>query len=378
MKLFKQYPIASDRMGMIWTLNGIDDACIIEFGPAGTTHFSIEGLMQFGVDIKAKTFTTHLDEHDVTFGDEERLIEAIKEVDEIEKPKYIFVLGSSITSIIGIDLESVKFQIQDEVQSKIIILPDCDFQSDFRRGIEDTLLLLVKEISQRQEAKEKEKMYNIIGIGIHDYNQASDVHEIKRMMKECFGFDLNTTFMLGTTTKEIENASRATLNIVVRKEGLKAAEELKRVYNQPYIYVAPYGIEATSNMIKDIGRILDLRPVIKDEIEKINLKEVSMRRRIQALANRTIKIKSNDSATYFLEEYLVSLGFEINKDKEPIIIFSNGVDVLDDRKTIQIEHPSFGQEFTYPYTPLMGFRGADYFLQVLSNKITEINYKTKK
>ena len=132
MKLYKDYPIASDRMGMLWALNGINDACIIEFGPAGTTHFSIEGLMQFDVDISAKTFTTHLDEHDVTFGNEDRLIDAIIEIDAIEKPKYVFVLGSSITSIIGVDLQSIKLQVQDQIDSEIIILPDCDFQNHFR------------------------------------------------------------------------------------------------------------------------------------------------------------------------------------------------------------------------------------------------------
>ncbi len=155
MKLYRNYPIASDRMGMLWAINGIKDACIIEFGPAGTTHFSIEGLMQFGTIIHAKTFTTHLDEHDVTFGNDERLINALLEIDDVEKPKYIFVLGSSITSIIGIDLEGVINQVQEDMNSQIILLPDCDFQSNFRYGVGVALTTLVREITLQMPQQEK-------------------------------------------------------------------------------------------------------------------------------------------------------------------------------------------------------------------------------
>ena len=44
MQLCKYYPVANDRMGTIWTLASIKGACVIEFGPAGTTHYAIEGI----------------------------------------------------------------------------------------------------------------------------------------------------------------------------------------------------------------------------------------------------------------------------------------------------------------------------------------------
>ena len=146
MKLHRDFPLPSDRMGMLWALNGIDDACIVEFGPAGTTHFAIEGLMQFGVETNTKTFTTHIDDHDVTFGSENRLINALKEVDKTEQPKYIFVFGSSITSIIGIDMGNIKLQLQHELNAELIVFPDCDFQSDFVEGVKVANEILVKQL----------------------------------------------------------------------------------------------------------------------------------------------------------------------------------------------------------------------------------------
>lgn len=374
MKLYRNYPVASDRMGMIWALNGINDACIIEFGPAGTTHFSIEGLMQFGVNIEAKTFTTHLDEHDVTFGNEDRIIDAILEIDAIEKPKYIFVVGSSITSIIGIDLESVKYQVQDEVESKIIVLPDCDFQSEFTKGIEDVLTILIKEITLHQPNIEKKPYYNILGLGIHDYNQSSDLHEIKRLMKNYFGLELGTTFILNTTLKDIKEASKSIINIVIHKEGEKAAKLLQKTYNQPYVELIPYGVQGTKKWIEQIGESLNMEinnNIFIEEINKIIYKENMLKRRIAKLDNKKIIISDASPRYNYLSTYLTYLGFEIVKEfHEPLLRFTNGIEALHSRDVIQITHPSFNQESDYPHTPMIGYRGAYYLIQVINNKLT--------
>lgn len=39
MSLCRFYPPASDRMAIIWSLMPIQNAIVLEYGPAGTTHF---------------------------------------------------------------------------------------------------------------------------------------------------------------------------------------------------------------------------------------------------------------------------------------------------------------------------------------------------
>ncbi|GKX27531.1 hypothetical protein SH1V18_00110 [Vallitalea longa] len=373
MKLYRDNPIASDRMGILWALNGIEDAVIIEFGPAGTTHFSIEGLMQFGIDIKAKTFTTHMDEHDVTFGNEDRIIDAIIEVDLIEKPKYLFVIGSSITSIIGIDLESVRLQVQDKIRSKIILLPDCDFQNDYRYGVEMTLKILVDEVVKNAPVLEKSQYYNILGLGIYDYNRSSDLYEIRRLMKDNFSLELATTFMLDTNLESIEQASRAMINIVIHEEGIAAAEILREQYNQPYICVTPYGIKGTKKWLKCIGDLLNIsyNSTDNNELELIAYKESDLKRRISKLDNNRVYI-NNNIHNKCLEDYLSDLGFKkTNDNKKSIINFSDGIEALKKPNVIQINYPSFGQENGYQYTPYMGYRGAHYLAQKIYNTITK-------
>lgn len=42
MSLCRYLPVPSDRMGIIWSLLSVKDSIILEYGPAGTTHFSME------------------------------------------------------------------------------------------------------------------------------------------------------------------------------------------------------------------------------------------------------------------------------------------------------------------------------------------------
>ena len=59
MQVCKYFPVASDRMGMIWTISSIEGACIIEFGPAGTTHFAIEGIGS--LNIRPSALNQHIE-----------------------------------------------------------------------------------------------------------------------------------------------------------------------------------------------------------------------------------------------------------------------------------------------------------------------------
>ena len=41
MALIRNFPVPSDRMAIISTLLNIEDAVVLEYGPEGTTHFSM-------------------------------------------------------------------------------------------------------------------------------------------------------------------------------------------------------------------------------------------------------------------------------------------------------------------------------------------------
>ena len=58
MALIKNFPVPSDRMAIISTLLNIEDAVVLEYGPEGTTHFSMNFFNKLGQDYPNRLFTT--------------------------------------------------------------------------------------------------------------------------------------------------------------------------------------------------------------------------------------------------------------------------------------------------------------------------------
>mgnify|MGYP001102480566 CR=1 FL=1 len=407
MELYKYFPKPSDRMGTIWTLSSIKDAYIVEFGPAGTTHFAIEGMMQLNAESKCSVFTTDMDEADVSFGKTERLEKAIIEVDQNHNPKYIFVMASSISAIIGTDIESVCYDLEEKVNAKLIPITTGGYNGDYSLGIEKTITMLCKEIVKKKDIK-KEKTYNIIGNNIDMYNFLSDVEEVKAIMKGAFNMDANTTFTAYTSMDEIENAGDAEINIVLRNEGIKGAKVLEKSNSIPYYYGRPYGFKGTMNWINDISERYNLavnEKYIKEKVSAVRKSIMGYKMMTRELSNKKAVIVGDLDIVMGLASFIEEIGlkvekmivkhsvsknvqerveekykekveFDLNemeiekylKDEEIYLLLGDGATLKLQNKSklqFQISNPNFLKHNIYPYTPLVGFNGVLYLLQCL-------------
>ncbi len=400
MELYKYFPVANDRMGMIWTLSTIEGACIIEFGPAGTTHYAVEGLGSLNGEDKAKVYSTHMDESDVTFGKYDRLEKAIVEVDENIKPKYIFVMASSISSIIGADVKSVCRVLKKQVNAKLIPITTGGLKEDYNVGVENALKLLVKEMVKDNE--QDINKYNIIGSNIDKFNFKADTEEIKRIMKELFNKEVNTVFTSDTAVENIEEASKASLNIVIRKEGLKAAKLMQEKYNIPYVYKNIYGLK---NIVEFILSVKEIEGYILNEnkyqeevnLIKENLPSIKRRFYFYEKTKKCALFGDYDTVTGFKaiieelnlevdrieilykeniqEENMLSRCSEIDrmkylKEAELLAVLGDGasLDMKHNSKLdLQISNPNLNRINLYPYTPYVGFRGLLYVMEKFIN-----------
>ena len=400
MQLCKYYPVANDRMGIIWTLSSIEDACVIEFGPAGTTHYAVEGIGSLNGDDRAKIYSTHMDQSDVTFGKYDRLEKAIVEIDVNIKPKYMFVMASSISSIIGADIESVCETLKESVNAKLIPITTGGLKDDYNVGVEYMLNTLVKEITKDTNVRDLNK-YNIIGANVDKYNFLSDVEELKRTMKELFNKEANTIFTCDTSIEDIENAAKASLNIVVRKEGLKAAEYMKEKYNIPYIYNSLYGLINMTNFIKEVENIdgYDLNNEnYKKEVDVVRSNIINLKRRFYFYeGNKKCAVFGDYDTVVGLKDLLEELGLEIDrrevlyrdyndealisagsefdrmkylKNNQLLGLFGDGpcLDMIHDSKLdLQVSNPNLDRVNIYPFTPFIGFRGTLNIIEKIMN-----------
>lgn len=398
MQVCKYFPVANDRMGTIWTLASIEGACVIEFGPAGTTHYGIEAIGSLNGQERANIYSTHMDQNDVTFGKYDRVENAILEVDENIKPKYIFVMASSISSIIGADIKSVCRVLKDRVNAKLIPITTGGLKEDYNVGVENTLKLLVKEITKENE--QDINKYNIIGSNIDKYNFLSDTYEVKRMMKSLFNKESNTIFTSDTSVEDIENASKASLNIVIRKEGLKAAKYMEEKYNIPYVYKSIYGLQNTIDFINAINEIDGYevnKNILDKEISTVKANMFDVKRKFFFYKeSKKCAVFGDYDTVLGISDMLCELGLELDRqevlhkvDDDKLLsscselerikylrntkllgLFGDGPSLDMESNTnikLQVSNPNLHKINIYPYTPYVGFRGCMYFIEKILN-----------
>lgn len=99
-------PRPNPIVAALYTLRDLDVDVAILHGPSGCGFRAARLLEEDGM----KVVTTSMSEEDLIFGASDKLIEVLKEVDELFSPRIIGVVGSCVSMIIG---ENVKKAIID-------------------------------------------------------------------------------------------------------------------------------------------------------------------------------------------------------------------------------------------------------------------------
>lgn len=402
MSLCRYLPTPSDRMGVIWTLLSAKGAVVLEYGPAGTTHFSVSMYGQMGVEPNQSLFTTHLSEDDIIMGDVTRLEEAIKEVDEGYHPEVIFVVASSVTSIIGADIKGVCNYMKNEINARLIPVDTGGFKGDYSLGMREGYRLLVKSFAV-EEVDKKEASYNILGASGCDYRMKSDLWELQSLMEDGFSYKLNTVLGMDSSVKALQELGAAQVNLVLREEALEAAKYLEETYGIPYVYGGPYGYEGTAQWLQKVAETVG-KPVNQELMMKLRMRKMNTagykmyasmyahkENRPQAVivgdVNRiqgfseifnevcipvTLKI-SNHSLAGFETPDIIKPATErekirLLKEKKYSLVFGDDISLYlcdDTCEKLVTSFPLVTSKQIAEHMPLMGIRGMDYILEAV-------------
>ena len=293
MALIRNFPVPSDRMAIISTLLNIEDAVVLEYGPEGTTHFSMNFFNKLGQEYPDRLFTTGVDDSDIVMGDTEHLERGILELDALYSPKAVFVLTSSVTSIIGTDIAGICDSLQSKVHCRLIPVNTSGLSADYSAGLRKIYLQLA-ELFVRPVAAKQRGRYNILGATSLHYRAESDICEIERLLRESFGCELLHCLAMDMTTEAIAELGSAELNIVLSNEALPCAEYLQSVTGTPYVYLPPYGYTQTIDFLKSVGAVIN-RPVNEAVLQRLEEKN----RRLKMFLNSPLM--SRTPGTVFLK-----------------------------------------------------------------------------
>lgn len=255
--LKKGFPEASDYFGTVWTLLGINDGIILEHGSTGTLSYHVMNFRRMdAIDLKKKYFSSGLNEADLVFGQEDKLIEAICEIDNDYEPKLIALVATGISQTMGMDLDGIVKEGQGMIKSPMLAFTGGGFAGHYRNGIEMALCQLVSSLVKEPVGRQK-KQVNIIGMTMADYNYRSDLSEIRRLLS-LLDVRVHAVLCQDTDVNTIETMAESALNLVVHDTGQKAARYLQQHFDMPYLQSSPFGIQGTVQWLEMVGTQLGI------------------------------------------------------------------------------------------------------------------------
>ena len=278
MGLHRFKPMPSGRMGIFWTLSGIKEAAVVEFGCMGHNLYSGADLRRAGIyeGFGSPLYTTYIDETDISLGDTSRLDATIRQVIINDKPKVIFLQPSAVPEVIGTDLFAVANELQSEYpETRLIPIGHGSFAISQHKGVEEALLHLSRVLPLDKKPSDT-LTYNIIGSCPDLFRYKADASELMRIMNSAFEMAPCCILSSDASISDIENMGSAHVNLVVRREGIPAAKILHERFGTPYVVGRPYGIKGTSAWIEEISSATSLKPdsaFIKYE-EKLALEQI--------------------------------------------------------------------------------------------------------
>jgi nitrogenase molybdenum-cofactor synthesis protein NifE len=237
--------------GAIKALGTIKKSVVLLHGPKGCVYH-INYILGLRGDRPSEIYTTALDEHDVIFGAEQKLKEAVLSLDRTIQPELLFVLSCCTSDIIGEDAASA---VRDtETRARTIAISAGGFEGDFHEGYSETLGQLVRELVQ-QPGRTDPHAVNLVGM----LRAGPDLAELRRLLGR-IGVTVNAVLTADATRDDLERLGEASLNIVLcEPAGKEAAILLQARCGTPFIIEEiPIGYASTLWFLERVAEALGI------------------------------------------------------------------------------------------------------------------------
>ncbi|MBI5102892.1 MAG: nitrogenase iron-molybdenum cofactor biosynthesis protein NifE [Nitrospirae bacterium] len=289
--------------GAMIVLQPIADAAHLVHGPIACCGNSWEGrgaLSHVGarhaVPLHKMGFTTDMNELDIVYGSEEKLLRAILRTFEAVRPKAIFVYATCVSGLTGEDIEAVCRKAETELDIKVIPVNAPGFVGPKNLGNRIAGEVLLNHVIGTGEPPDLSSPVEIItppapsylkrgedeyiseklrGVDINligEYNIGGDLWVVEPVLRKA-GLSVLSRITGDSAFEEITYAHRAKLNVVVCSRALiNVAVEMERRYGIPYIEVSFFGKTEMSKALRLIARKLEVgsrKQGISEKVEAV-------------------------------------------------------------------------------------------------------------
>lgn len=237
--------------GAVKALGTIKNSVVLVHGPKGCVYH-INYILGMRGDRPSEIYTTALDEHDVIFGAEQKLKEAVAYLDLTLQPELLFVLSCCTTDIIGEDVGSAVREAK--TIARTIAISAGGFEGDFHEGYSETLCQLVSELV-RKPGRTEPRTVNLVGM----LQAGPDLAELRGLLG-LIGVRVNAVLTADATREDMERLGEAALNIVLcEPSGKEAALLLQTLCGTPCIVEEiPIGYHSTIRFLERVAEALGI------------------------------------------------------------------------------------------------------------------------
>lgn len=251
------------------------DMVHITHGPIGCGFYSWltrRNLFKPGADGKNYSqycFSTDMQEHDIIFGGEKKLKQAIREAYEEFKPNAISVHATCPVGLIGDDVVAVAREAEKELGIKVLA-----FNCEGYKGVSQSAghhianNRLFTDVVGTQDKPVEGYSVNVLG----EYNIGGDAWEIERVLEKC-GIKVAATFSGDGKYETMTYAHMASLNLVMCHRSINyLAEMMETKYGIPWAKVNFIGIKSMSKSLRKIARFFE-DPELSKKVEEVIAEE---------------------------------------------------------------------------------------------------------
>ncbi|MEI7556239.1 nitrogenase component 1 [Candidatus Chlorohelix sp.] len=407
-------PVSNGYWGAMFTFTCMSDVEVVVDAPVGCYSLPATATINYTDALPeiGNLASSNITEVEVTLdGTTRRVMDAVRRVKEREErarqKKHLIVVSSQESELIGSDhVMSLQRKHPD-----VIYFSSRAFELDEWKARDVSLLWLYQERKRRIAAGLVEKSppadfastpthrVNIISSTYSCFNSYADLHELERLVRGAGG-DLYYSFPFGAKFADMDRLDESAVNVVMYREfGDSLAKEL----GKPYLF-APFGMQETTEFVLQLGKLLGTEEQAKAFVAKEKRETLLPIWDIwlgapQDFYNTTkLAIIANESYALGLKRFLgdelgMEIGTVINRQK------SNDTNNYMLRNRLQAERPTvvmgsmneriymaeagltarfIPAALPVPFvnrsvgTPYMGYMGAVYVIQLVTNAIFDV------
>lgn len=201
-------------------------------------------------DTDSMVYISGLSEMEAVMGDDEKLVNDIVSAAKHLSPRFIAIAGTPVPMMAGTDFAAVASLVEQKTE-----IPAFGFATNGMNSYLSGISMAFRTLAQRMTGRNAEKgsglSVNIIGATPLDFSVNGSVNSMKRLLYDN-GFDVISTWSMGSTLDEISRAGEASVNLVISYSGLAAAQELNEIFGTPYVAGTPYGKDFSKQVIEDL------------------------------------------------------------------------------------------------------------------------------